>query len=153
MPLTLVAGGLELGAAKLVSAMARIALRKLSISPSTAVFRNTADHVVRVHEGAERKDGTQMPARPFAIAAVEEFNAIGSFGANYRGDIGEAFQAMAGELHGAILNAIEDRRWEWDRPTRRRNGQTVGTPRDIVDQGTLRDRQQLPAFSGSIEVG
>lgn len=38
-------------------------------------------------------------------------------------------------------------KWEHPRDTVRSNGQKVGSPRDIVDSGKLRDSQQPPKFS------
>lgn len=37
---------------------------------------------------------------------------------------------------------IEAVKWNWPRETKRKNGQTVGSPRDIVDTGALRNSQR-----------
>jgi len=37
---------------------------------------------------------------------------------------------------------IESVKWDWPRETMRSNGQSVGSPRDIVDTGGLRDSQK-----------
>lgn len=45
------------------------------------------------------------------------------------------------QIDDAFEAAISDERYEWPNQTRRKNGQTVGSPRDIVDTGSLRDSQ------------
>lgn len=42
--------------------------------------------------------------------------------------------------------AIESEIWKWDGYTLRKNGDLVGSPRDIVDTGELRDSQQEPVY-------
>jgi hypothetical protein len=44
--------------------------------------------------------------------------------------------------------AIEAEIWKWDGTTLRKNGDFVGSPRDIVDTGELRDSQQEPVYEG-----
>jgi hypothetical protein len=42
------------------------------------------------------------------------------------------------ELNSAFQAALGSKAWDWPRVTIRSNGQEVGTPRNIVDRGTLR---------------
>ena len=41
-----------------------------------------------------------------------------------------------------FLREIDAVKWDWPRSTKRRSGATVGSPRDIVDLGGLRDSQK-----------
>ena len=42
---------------------------------------------------------------------------------------------------------IEAEKWDWPRETKRRSGPTVGSPRDIVDLGGLRNSQKREGMS------
>ena len=42
---------------------------------------------------------------------------------------------------------IEAEKWDWPRETKRRSGPTVGSPRDIVDLGGLRNSQRREGMS------
>jgi hypothetical protein len=64
-----------------------------------------------------------------------------------------ALEDVAEEIHGLILESIEDAKWEWPRETRRRNGEVVGSPRDIVDTGNLRDGQYYEIDGTTITFG
>lgn len=46
--------------------------------------------------------------------------------------------------------AMTDERWQWDGYTVRRNGQVVGSPRDIVDTGELYRSRTMPIVSGDV---
>lgn len=41
-----------------------------------------------------------------------------------------------------FLGEIDATKWDWPRETKRQNGETVESPRDIVDLGGLRDSQK-----------
>lgn len=104
------------------------------------------NYAPKVHEGEVRRDGTEMPARPWVDAAVQEFDAEQAFQEGYlvaRGDISQAFNATAEALSELFQYMIEDERWEWDRPTLRSNGAIVTSPRDIVDTGALKRSQRM----------
>jgi hypothetical protein len=63
--------------------------------------------------------------------------------------IDKAFEATVNEYGKECRKAIESPIWEWtDTITHRRNGQSVGSPRDAVDLGELVDSQQPPEFEG-----
>lgn len=49
----------------------------------------------------------------------------------------KAFDATVELLSDAFDNAMTAEEWEWDGVTVRRNGDVVGSPRDIVDQEEL----------------
>jgi hypothetical protein len=54
-----------------------------------------------------------------------------------------ALASYADELSQRFRELIESPIFAWPNVTRRRNGQTVATPRDIVDRGDFRDSQRL----------
>jgi hypothetical protein len=55
--------------------------------------------------------------------------------------IGAALAATVRELEKAMRDSIESAIYFWPNETQRQNGQTVSSPRDIVDEGSLRDSQ------------
>lgn len=59
-----------------------------------------------------------------------------------------AFRRAVQELEAALPAAHERDVYTWDQQTRRANGDTVGSPRDVVDRGTLRDSQQPAQYAG-----
>lgn len=50
----------------------------------------------------------------------------------------DAADAMFDELYGRYQAALGAKAWDWPNITIRSNGKPVGSPRDIVDTGTLR---------------
>lgn len=115
------------------------------ITHQQAVLKNTADYATDVHFGDVRKDGTEKPARPWMDTAIAETDLIQILKASFNatGNFDRAFVETATELHDAMKELILDERWEWDRPTRRHNGQIVESPRDIYDTGNLYRSQEL----------
>jgi hypothetical protein len=68
--------------------------------------------------------------------------------AKLNGAIDKAFKATVNQYAESCQDAIEAPIWDWDGYTLRKNGDLVGSPRDIVDEGELRDSQQEPQYSG-----
>jgi hypothetical protein len=58
-----------------------------------------------------------------------------------------AWGVVIDKVDPAMTNAIQRRIYIWDRPTRRRNGETVTSPRDIVDTEELLNSQGLRRVS------
>lgn len=58
-------------------------------------------------------------------------------------------QGAAEEFAEACDAAFDDPVWAWPGTTRRRNGETAGTPRNIVDTGELRDSRQPVETAGA----
>jgi hypothetical protein len=113
---------------------------------SKGQFEWAVDYAADVHEGRERRDGSDMPARPFAMAAVDESDPEELFRHLFienNLDFDAAFIAFLDWYNEAFEFYIEDDRWEWDRTTLRRNGQVVTSPRDAVDTGNLLRSQSL----------
>ncbi len=65
-------------------------------------------------------------------------------------DINAAFMETAKELNDRFHQSIVDPKWQWSRVTIRRNGETVSSPRSIVDEGTLRDSQGFVMISSVV---
>jgi hypothetical protein len=60
-----------------------------------------------------------------------------------RQKLSKAFDATADELNNELRLAFDDPIWNWSGVTKRRNGEVVASPRDILDTTTLRDSQAL----------
>jgi hypothetical protein len=115
------------------------------IKAQKAVYRWSALHAVYVHEGAVMKNGTVLPARRWTDFAVAQTPVAQIMTDRCRAgqSVDFAFREMATDLDQAFTTAIESPIWDWPRTTQRSNGETVGSPRNIVDEGTLRDSQSL----------
>jgi hypothetical protein len=64
----------------------------------------------------------------------------------------EAFGEMVGEFAQEINFQIKDNKWTWPRETVRKNGGVVGSPRDIVDTGELKNSQFIEDVSDVYKV-
>lgn len=64
----------------------------------------------------------------------------------------ESFDEMVGEFAQEINFQIEDTKWNWPRETVRKNGSVVGSPRDIVDTGELKNSQFIEDNSDTYKV-
>ena len=60
----------------------------------------------------------------------------------------QAFENYVGQISNQFQKEIEAVQWDWTPgvTTRRRNGEPVTRPRDIVDTGQLRDSQTAPVI-------
>lgn len=125
--------------------------RKLDIpEKQVGVHTWSAEYAAYVHEGTMSPAGNELPARPWAGDALDEYDFAAKYAEVYRetGSFREAFVAMS-EGYGELAQEnISDRIWNWPRPTVRRNGEIVTQPRDIVDTGALRDSYTHEVFEG-----
>lgn len=64
----------------------------------------------------------------------------------------ESFDEMVDEFAQEINFQIEDTKWNWPRETVRKNGSVVGSPRDIVDTGELKNSQFIENVSDVYKV-
>ena len=64
----------------------------------------------------------------------------------------ESFDEMVGEFTQEINFQIKDDKWPWPRETVRQNGSIVGSPRDIVDTGELKNSQFIENVSDVYKV-
>jgi hypothetical protein len=64
-----------------------------------------------------------------------------------------AFAQTATDLDAQFKAEISAPKWSWPGPTKRRNGQAVSSPRDIVDEGDLlaSQRYQVAVFAADWE--
>ncbi|MEH1786889.1 MAG: hypothetical protein V7L23_15250 [Nostoc sp.] len=112
----------------------------------TAEFSYSAPYAARVHEGFTLKSGGDAPARPWIALTVEQYE----FLTELRSRVGEliktmpldkaltqAFDELAENFGAAMQQNIQDPIWAWPRKTKRQSGETVSSPRNIVDLGTL----------------
>lgn len=58
------------------------------------------------------------------------------------GALGGIFAKAMDWAEDDFRQEIEAEKWDWPRETKRRSGPTVGSPRDIVDLGGLRNSQK-----------
>lgn len=64
----------------------------------------------------------------------------------------ESFDEMTGEFAQEINFQAEDTKWPWPWETVRQNGSVVGSPRDIVDTGELKNSQFIEDVSDVYKV-
>ena len=63
------------------------------------------------------------------------------------GALGGIFTKAMDWAEDDFRREIEAEKWGWPRETKRRSGPTVGSPRDIVDLGGLRNSQKREGMS------
>ena len=63
------------------------------------------------------------------------------------GALGGIFTKAMDWAEDDFRREIEAEKWGWPRETKRRSGPTVGSPRDIVDLGGLRNSQKRENIS------
>lgn len=64
----------------------------------------------------------------------------------------ESFDQMVSEFATEITFQIDDPKWNWPRETRRKNGEIVTSPRDIVDTQELKNSQFVENVSETYKV-
>lgn len=57
--------------------------------------------------------------------------------------IERAFSRLVKEFEGLQIEQLSSEKWQWYRQTLRKNGSLVGSPRDIIDSGDLRDSLEI----------
>lgn len=114
-------------------------------SNKTAVYTWTAEHSTVVHEGITLRNGTVVEARPWTRQARENLDLLKEFADQYKGteNLDQAFRGTAIAYNRQMQVEISSRVWDWPRDTKRKNGDIVGAPRDIVDRGELANSQSL----------
>ena len=111
----------------------------------SAIYTWNAAYAATIHEGATLRNGTILPPRPWVDRAVERIDAPEVFGDAYANseDFRAAFEEMAIAFGATAQDVLTSEEWGWPRQTRRQNGSVVGSPRDIIDTGELRDSYQV----------
>jgi hypothetical protein len=123
--------------------------KNINISPKTATYTWSANYAPIVHEGGTRKDGSDLPARPWVWRTVglngqeRRYDIVQDFNDKIRtaNSFDELFEDIATELNSEFRKTIEAEIFAWDATTKRKNSSTVTSPRDIVDLEILRDSQ------------
>ena len=123
--------------------------KNINISSKTATYTWSENYAPIVHEGGTRKDGSDFPARPWVWRTVglngQErcYDIVQDFNDKIRtaNSFDQLFEDIANKLDSEFRKTIEAEIFTWDAATKRKNGITVTTPRDIVDLGFLRDSQ------------
>jgi hypothetical protein len=125
--------------------------KNINISPKTATYTWSANYAPIVHEGGTRKDGSDLPARPWVWRTVglngqeRRYDIVQDFNDKIRtaNSFDELFEDIATELNSEFRKTIEAEIFAWDATTKRKNSSTVTSPRDIVDLGNLRNSQSM----------
>lgn len=118
----------------------------------TAVHSNTANHALIVHNGAVLRGGTVLPPRPWMESAYVDnpsgFDAVDFFCNEFRNtqNLSRSFRGTAQEADRQMRLLIRGKLWSWPRSTVRTSGETVSSPRNIVDTGELLRKQQRVRF-------
>ncbi|NDB84295.1 hypothetical protein EB118_16520 [bacterium] len=123
--------------------------KNINISSKTATYTWSENYAPIVHEGGTRKDGSDFPARPWVWRTVglngqeRRYDIVQDFNDKIRtaNSFDQLFEDIANKLDSEFRKTIEAEIFTWDAATKRKNGITVTTPRDIVDLGFLRDSQ------------
>lgn len=103
----------------------------------------SAPHAIAVFFGFE--DG--HAPRPWTEYAIDNSDHEGMLSeAVVPMDITETFVNYSYSLSFEFTEAIEAPIWDWPRKTWRANGEVVGSPRNIVDTGALRDSQEIEFY-------
>lgn len=111
-----------------------------------------AEYAPVVYFGAQLRSGGRIPGRPWITdptnGALSRVSLVDVFADSYqtREDTDQAFRVTANALADASKDALKTARWSWPGSTVRTNGQTVGSPRNIVDTGRLLGSQRGPIF-------
>lgn len=129
--------------------MAKLIWNDCTIEPQSALFGWADEKALEVHEGMFRDDGTMTPARRWTDVGLQNCDPMATFIKSFNNSPAEAFQDMAGQLNDSFQHAISAPIYDWDRITLRSTGELVGSPRDIVDTGELRDSQYLVLSEGA----
>jgi hypothetical protein len=83
------------------------------------------------------------PAVPGIVNPAATVNAIEAL-------LVDAAESVVLGLDSALTQALSDRAYDWPNRTVRSNGQTVSSPRDIIDTGELDSSQQLTRESRTV---
>ena len=120
--------------------------QKLNI-PNKQVSVHTWDtpYAAGVHEGMTSKSGNDLPPRPWVNHTIDNHDLLAIYAESFQQseDFETAFEEMSQEFGDKCQEAIEDEIWDWPRDTKRKNGDVVGSPRNIVDTGKLKDSYSM----------
>lgn len=104
-------------------------------------FSWSAEHATVSHEGDRERD---RPARPWTDRVIIENDLAQLYQEAYSasdGDPERSWTRFAQNVDELFREKIKSTEWDWPRATKRKSGQVVYSPRDIVDEGTLINSQ------------
>lgn len=115
------------------------------ITSPRAIHAWTAPYAADVHNGQTFISGARLPARPWTEPVIYENDIAEMVAAQYRAgrSLSSAFIATNQELGRLFDESMEMPIWQWPNTTRRQNSEVVGSPRNIIDEGTLIDSRVL----------
>lgn len=96
--------------------------------------------------GYVSRSGKQMPARDWTESAVKDLDVATVFARAYQnngGNLEAALEETAKQLSEQFQKEFDDSKWDWPTVTKRRSGEVVGSPRNIIDSQALKDSQSL----------
>lgn len=122
--------------------MAKLTWNPPALSKRLCKFAWAADYAADVWLGQNDKGFPSWPRR-WTDEAIAVFNPERIFADSFRvtNDLDRSFVEMCDEFDDLLREAIESDIYYWGGTTFRQNGDVVGSPRDIVDTGNLRDSQ------------
>lgn len=115
------------------------------LSFHTARYEWDVDYATKVHEGDISKSGNIYPARPWTDDAIGRIDIEKEFRQAWidTEDLDTMFQEVGTVMFNEFHVSMADPIWSWPGVTTRKNSDIVGSPRDIVDLGTLYHSQTL----------
>lgn len=116
------------------------------LTASTAVYEWGVPYAAANHNGAKLRNGGTITPRPWTEYAREEIIDLpDAFVDAFRStdDLNQSFKITADKYNRAMKVSIRGKFWNWPNTTRRRNGTTVTSPRDIVDTSDLLNSQTM----------
>jgi hypothetical protein len=118
-----------------------------------AVYEWDVDYAEKVHEGEISRSGNVYPARPWTDDAIGRMDIEQEFRQAWiaHEDLNDSFEELSQILFNEFHVSMASEIWGWPNETDRRNGTTVGSPRDIIDTQELYNSQSVTLEYGDIE--
>lgn len=116
------------------------------IDKQIAKFNWQADYAAEVHEGAFYLNGVRGIGRPWTDVTISETDIPRLFADNFKGDIGETFEATAHDLADKFSDVIDNYDWGVEGSNEKTFRTGVPTWKYISDSGELRDSLLLEVF-------
>lgn len=119
--------------------------KKTAVYTWSPVSDDGFHYAALVHNGGKLRNGTDYPAREWTQKALEGVDLPEVFADEFKRNdsLEKAFQNTAQTYFRENQRAISSRSYSWPRETLRKSGEIAGRRRDIVDEGNLRDSQEL----------
>ena len=112
---------------------------KLNVTKATYTW--DTEYAELVHNG-----DSDYPARPWVDNAVANIDFVTDFKVHYQRngeDLDSSFLHIVDILSTQCIHEMQEATYYWPRETKRKSGEIVGSPRDIVDTGRLMESQSV----------